>query len=326
VSDERGRVLGTGKDLGELQQRLKRPAQQAIASVAGGLERSGAHSWDELDLPNGRLPRTFANGPVQGYPSLVDEGTSVAVRVLGRAQEQEAAMPAGVRRLLLLTLPNPTKPLLSSMTNAGKLALAANPHGSVPALLDDCAAAAVDALVARFGGPVWDAAAFADLAAKVRAELPGAVRDVLRAVERILGVARVVDGRLRESVPPALTTAYDDLRQQYRGLIGPGFVTAAGAARLEDLLRYLTAMQRRLDKLRSDVVRDQSRTRALADLDADYRRLLASLPPGRPVPAAVREIRWLIEELRVSWFAQELGTRVPVSEQRILRAIDAAQA
>lgn len=235
-------------------------------------------------------------------------------------------MRAGVRRLLLLTLPNPTKPLLSGLSNASKLALTANPHGSVAALLDDCAAAAVDALVQRFGGPVWDAEAFAALSERVRAELPATVRTVLSSVERILAVARTVDGRLRQSVGPALLPSYTDLRDQYRALIGPGFVVATGVERLPDLLRYLQAMERRLDKLPTDVTREQARVRALAELAEDYRRLLASLPPGRPVPDAVRDIRWMIEELRVSWFAQELGTRMPISEQRILRAIDAAAA
>jgi ATP-dependent helicase HrpA len=254
----------------------------------------------------------------------VDEGDTVAIRVLGRPAEQDAAMRAGTRRLLLLTLPNVTKPLLAGLDNASKLALTANPHGSVPELLDDCAAAAVDALVDRFGGPVWDESAFADLATKVRADLPATLRSVLSTVERILGATRAVDARLQQPAPPALAPSYADLRQQYRGLIRPGFVTATGVSRLADLTRYLTAMQRRLDKLPGDAVRDRSRTTSLAELAADYQRLLDTLPPGQPVPAAVTEIRWMIEELRVSWFAQELGTRMPISEQRVLRAIDAA--
>ena len=326
VLDETGAVLASGKDLAVLQQRLQRDARQAVASRAGGLERTGARTWADLGLGAGELPRTFADGPVQGYPALVDEGGSVAIRVLGRASEQEAAMRAGVRRLLLLTLPNPTKSLLASMGNASKLALTANPHGSVAALLDDCASAAVDALVVRAGGPVWDAEGFARLSDAVRAGLPGMVRTVLGTVERILAVARTVDGRLRESVPPALVPTITDLRQQYAGLVFPGFVTAAGVARLPDLLRYLTAMQRRLDKLPGDLVREQSRIRSLADLTRDHQQLLASLPPGRPVPDDVTNVRWMIEELRVSWFAQELGTKFSVSEQRILRAIDAAAA
>jgi ATP-dependent helicase HrpA len=217
------------------------------------------------------------------------------------------------------------------MSNAGKLALTANPHGSIAALLDDCAGAAVDALVDRAGGPAWTADEFARLRGAVGDGLPGMVRTVLGTVERILATARTVDGRLRESHPPAVLPSIRDLREQYDGLLTPGFVTATGVARLADLLRYLTAMQRRLDKLSGgsaggDSGRESSRIRSLAELSDDYRKLLGSLPPGRPVPDDVAEIRWLFEELRVSWWAQELGTRVPVSEQRILRAIDAAGA
>jgi ATP-dependent helicase HrpA len=323
VLGDDGGVVASGKDLGALQQQLQRTARQAIASRAGSIEKSGLTGWPQL--ADGTLPRTFSDGPVQGYPALVDETTSVAVRVLGRASEQEVAMRAGTRRLLLLTLPNPTKPLLGAMGNRSKLALAFNPHGSVAALLDDCAGAAVDALVAKAGGPAWDTDAFAALSRTVRDGLPGQVRAVLGTVEQILGTARTVDGRLRESRPPALLPIISDLRQQYDGLVFPGFITATGVARLADVLRYLTAMQRRLDKLPGDMVREQSRIRSLQDLANDQARLLASLPPGRPVPDAVTDIRWMIEELRVSWWAQELGTRGPASEQRILRAMDAAR-
>jgi ATP-dependent helicase HrpA len=323
VLGDDGGVVASGKDLAALQQQLQRTARQAIASRAGSIEKSGLTGWPQL--ADGTLPRTFSDGPVQGYPALVDEGTSVAVRVLGRASEQEVAMRAGTRRLLLLTLPNPTKPLLGAMGNRSKLALAFNPHGSVAALLDDCAGAAVDALVAKAGGPAWDADAFAALSRTVRDGLPGQVRAVLGTVEQILGTARTVDGRLRESRPPALLPIISDLRQQYDELVFPGFITATGVARLADVLRYLTAMQRRLDKLPGDMVREQSRIRSLQDLANDQARLLASLPPGRPVPDTVTDIRWMIEELRVSWWAQELGTRGPASEQRILRAMDAAR-
>jgi ATP-dependent helicase HrpA len=318
---EDGSVAAEGKDLTALQQKLKVTAQKAIAQRAGSLERTGIRSWEQVGH---ELPRTFADGPVQGYPALVDAGDAVAIRVLGRASEQAVAMRAGTRRLLLLTLPNPTKPILASMGNRAKLALAANPHGSVAALLDDCAGAAVDTVVGRHGGPAWNADDFARLTAAVRAELPAEVRSVLNSVERVLGLAREVDGRLRAAVPPPLVPSMTDLRRQYDGLVFPGFVTATGTARLDDVARYLTAMLRRLDKLPHDRVRDQLRIRTFDGLWAEYRQLLDSLPPGRPVPAAVTDIRWMFEELRVSWFAQELGTKVPVSEQRILRAIDGA--
>ncbi|MDQ1674061.1 MAG: ATP-dependent helicase HrpA, partial [Frankiaceae bacterium] len=167
--------------------------------------------------------------------------------------------------------------------------------------------------------------AFTTLSRTVRDGLPGQVRAVLGTVEQILATARTVDGRLRESRPPALLPVVSDMREQYAGLVFAGFVTAAGAGRLADVLRYLTAMQRRLDKLPGDMVREQSRIRSLQDLAHDVERLLASLPPGRPVPDAVSDLRWMIEELRVSWWAQELGTRGPASEQRILRAMDAAR-
>ena len=110
---------------------------------------------------------------VRGYPALVDEGGSVALRVLGTPAEAAAATRAGLRRLLLLTLPSPLPGVVGRLDNTTKLALADNPHGSVPLLLDDCLAAALDDLVRRHGGTPHDAAGFARLRDDVRRRAAG---------------------------------------------------------------------------------------------------------------------------------------------------------
>ncbi|HSK26224.1 MAG TPA: ATP-dependent RNA helicase HrpA [Jiangellales bacterium] len=323
VEDARGGALGEGKDLGLLAYRLSGQARAAVAADAASVERAGLTSWTV-----GTVPRTFERRhgarTVRGYPALVDEGGSVAVRVLASESDQARAMPLGTRRLLLLSLPSPVRSVVSRLPQETKLALAHSAYASVPALLDDCAAAAVDELVAQHGGPAWDGAAFAALAAAVRAGLPDRTYEVVVAAGRVLAEARVAEREVSGTSSLTLLPALADVRTQVAALVPAGFVSTVGAQRLPDLVRYLRAVRRRLETLPNAPVRDRERMERVASVQAAYEAALAALPPGRPPPAELLEVRWMIEELRVSLFAQTLGTPYPVSETRILRAMDAA--
>jgi ATP-dependent helicase HrpA len=322
VEDERGRTAGEGKDLAELVQRLAPRVRAVVSAGAEAVERSGLTSWPDLDA----IPRTYTRHRdgqvVQGFPALVDAGDTVAVRVLGTAAEQAAAMAAGTRRLLLLGTTPPVKAVLARLDNRAKLALAAAPHASGGALFADCVDAAVDALVAENGGPAWDAAGFARLSAAVRAGLQTRLAAVVADVVAILTVAQDVDARLARSDSLAVLDSRTDMRAHYRALLYPGFVAATGAARLPDVARYLRGIGRRLDKLPESPERDRTRLAQVAQLEREYAALLAGLPPARRGDADVVEIRWMLQELRVSLFAQTLGTAYPVSEKRVLRAMD----
>jgi ATP-dependent helicase HrpA len=228
-------------------------------------------------------------------------------------------MWAGTRKMLRLNLPSPTKFITRSLTNQAKLVLNRNPHGSVAALLEDCVDCAVDNLVTDNGGPVWDEAGFAVLLEKVRGGLNSGVLDVLSEVERILRAANDVEARLADTRGPAQSLA--DIRAQLAGLVHKGFVTDTGQDRLPNLVRYLRAIERRLEKLPTDPTRDLDRLADVEWLTEEYRTLLAAQPEGTS-NAALRNVRWMIEELRVSYFAQTLGTAYPVSTKRILRAMD----
>jgi ATP-dependent helicase HrpA len=261
---------------------------------------------------------------VQGFPALVDEGTSVALQVLPSAAEQARAMTAGVRRLLLLQVPSPAKAVLGRLETPTKLALAAGPHGSASALFDDCAACAVDALVADAGGAPWSLAAYTALLDTVRGRLAAEVTDVVLMVARILAEAAEVDRAVRSTSSLSLLPSLTDVRAQLAALVYPGFVTATGRRRLPDVLRYLQAARHRLATLPDHPIRDADRMARVAAMQAEYDAEVAALPPGRPVPPALAEVRWMIEELRVSFFAQNLRTAYPISEKRILRALDEA--
>ncbi|MFC9221511.1 ATP-dependent RNA helicase HrpA [Streptomyces hygroscopicus] len=331
VVDERRRKLAEDKDLEALQQRLRPKTRAAISKAfesskeAVGIEqRGGLTRWTV-----GTLPRTFetrrGGQPVKAYPALVDEGASVAVRLFDTEAEQREAMWRGTRRLILLQLPSsPAKFVQGKLSNQAKLALSSSPHGSVQALFDDCVAAAADRLIAARGGPAWDEESFRKLFDSVRADIMDATLDTVRKVQEVLAAWQSCERRLKATSSPVLLPSLTDIREQLSELVTPGFVTAHGVRRLPDLMRYLVAVDRRLQQLPGNADRDRARMAKVREMRDEYAWLLEQFPPGRPVPQEVLEIRWMIEELRVSYFAHALGTAYPVSDKRIVKAIDAA--
>lgn len=318
-----GSELARGEDLGALQERFAASARDAVAGVvAGELQRSGLRDWpaDLEDLPQ-VVEHVVSGRVVRGYPAYVDTGTATDLRVFATAGEQATAMTAGIRRLLRCCVPSPVKAIERQLDPGTRLALKANPDGSLTALLDDCADAAVESLM---DGPVWTREAFATLRAAVGTALPATTQDIVVRVEKLLAAARDVDLLVPAQPPAAHRDAVADIRDQLHRLLAPGFVATAGRARLTDITRYLAAIRRRLDQLPHASTADRQRMDQVHAVQDAYGELLAELPPARRTAADVRDIGWQIEELRVSLWAQQLGTPRPVSQQRIYRAIDAA--
>ncbi|MET8946603.1 ATP-dependent RNA helicase HrpA [Streptomyces sp. NPDC004542] len=333
IVDERRRKLAEDKDLEALKLRLKPKARKALSQAAaatasrrGGesLERGGLTDWTV-----GTLSRVFetrrAGQPVKAYPALVDDGDTVSVRLFDTEAEQAEAMWKGTRRLILRNIPvSPAKFASEKLTNAQKLGLSANPHGSIQALFDDCAMAAADKLIGDFGGPAWDEESYRKLYDKVRAEIVDTTVRTVGQVQQVLAAWQACERRLKAVRSPALLANLTDVRKQLDALVKPGFVTWAGVRRLPDLMRYLVAADRRLQQMPTSVQRDTTRMQKVHEMQDEYAWLLEQLPQGRPVPSSVLDIRWMIEELRVSYFAHALGTAYPVSDKRIVKAIDAA--
>jgi ATP-dependent helicase HrpA len=189
-------------------------------------------------------------------------------------------------------------------------------------VLEDATVAALEDLMAEAGGPAWDEAGFARLRDHVAGNLADRTAQVVDEVVNVLDAARDVQRRLEPlAVAPALAPARDDVERQLRRLVYPGFVSATGARRLPDVERYLRAAARRLERLPNAPAPDLDRMRAVQELEAEYARRLEAWPDGRALPAALREVPWMLEELRVSHFAQSLGTRGQVSSKRIRRAL-----
>ncbi|WP_406452682.1 ATP-dependent RNA helicase HrpA [Streptomyces sp. NBC_00876] len=336
IVDERRRKVAEGKDLEALKIQLRPKARQALSQAAAAtagpsgesIERSGLTDWTI-----GTLDRIFetrrAGQPVKAYPALVEqEGTAagtVAVRLFDTEAEQQQAMWRGTRKLILLNIPvNPAKFASDKLTNQQKLALSRNPHGSIQALFDDCATAAADRLIAAHGGPAWDEASFRKLYDKVRADLVDLTVRTVDQVQQILAAWQACERRLKATNSLVLINNVTDVRDHLARLVPPGFVTLTGLRRLPDLMRYLVAEDRRLQQMPTNVQRDTTRMEKVHEMQDEYAWLLEQLPQGRPVPQEVLDIRWMIEELRVSYFAHALGTAFPVSDKRIVKAIDAA--
>ncbi|MEU3341570.1 ATP-dependent RNA helicase HrpA [Streptomyces sp. NPDC006668] len=331
IVDERRRKLAEDKDLEALKLRLKPKARQAISQAAAATaERQGGESLERKGLTDwtiGSLTRVFetrrAGQPVKAYPALVDDGDTVSVRLFDTEAEQAEAMWKGTRRLILRNIPvNPARFASDRLTNAQKLALSANPHGSVQALFDDCAMAAADRLIGDFGGPAWDEESYRKLYDKVRAEIVDTTVRAVGQVQQVLAAWQACERRLKAVRSPALLANLQDVRQQLDALVKPGFVTEAGLRRLPDLMRYLVAADRRLQQMPTNVQRDTTRMEKVHEMRDEYAWLLEQMPQGRPVPQQVLDVRWMIEELRVSYFAHALGTAYPVSDKRIVKTID----
>jgi ATP-dependent helicase HrpA len=314
------RELASGKDLDALREQLRPRLQARLTAAAGDLTRTGLKDWTI-----GTLPRVFTRDQVTAYPALADAGDAVDVRLFPTEAEASAAMAAGTRRLLLLQVPSGVRSIADRLPTQRKLAMSVSPYPSVGALLDDCVAAAADQVIADAGGPARDAGGFARLVAEARAALPLATARAVDAAGQVLEAAHEAERRLRSTASPPLAAAFDDARTQFATLIYPGFVSETGLRRLPDLARYLRAISRRLDTVAEDPARDAERMATVRRVTDAYRQAVAELPAWRRSGVDVLAVHWAIEELRVSLFAQVLGTSGPVSEKRILAALATAR-
>ncbi|WP_075181846.1 ATP-dependent RNA helicase HrpA [Pantoea sp. 1.19] len=322
VLDEHNRPLREGKHLSALREALKGKVQETLSTAADdGLTQRGLHLWSFGALPQ-QIEQRRGHYSVKAWPALVDEQDSVAIQLFESEHEQQKAMWRGERRLLLLNVPSPIKYLHEKLPNKAKLGLYFNPYGKVMDLIDDCIMCGMDKLMAVHGGPVWDAQGFARLQETVRAELNDTVVDIARQVEQILTQAFAINKRLKGRVDMSMALALSDIKAQLAGLIYRGFVTGNGYARLGDTLRYLQAIDRRLEKLPVDPHSDRARMLKVEQVQQAWQSWLNKLPPARRDDADVQAVRWMIEELRVSYFAQQLGTPYPVSDKRILQTLE----
>ncbi|OOF42911.1 ATP-dependent RNA helicase HrpA [Rodentibacter rarus] len=321
VVDEKGKKLAESMDLDRLKFDLKERVQESLSAVADdAIEQTGVHVWNFADLPQ-FYEQKKQGFSVKAFPALVDEKESVGIKLFETEFEQKVAMQQGLRRLLLLNVPSPIKYLHEKLPNKAKLGLYFTPFGRVLDLIDDCIACAVDKLITDFGGFVWSEEGFEKLRDVVRENLNEVTVDIAQKVEQILTFSHGLNQRLKGKMDFTMAFALSDIKSQLSGLVYQGFVQKSGYSRLPDLLRYLQAIDKRIDKLAQDVNRDRAAMLRVEQVQQAYQQLLAKLPKSKPISDEVAEIRYMIEELRVSLFAQQLGTKYQVSDKRILNLI-----
>lgn len=303
----------------------KNPAKgtQSEAGASGGVrEVTGLTEFPADMFPDGAIPRKvqriIATQAVNGYPALVDEGSSVGLRIFPTEAEQLHAQRRGIIRLLQLQVPSPVRYVSEHLSHKEKIVFTQNPHGSIDELIRDCTVAALDHLVPHT--PIFTHAEYSELYEHVRAELIETVFDVTKLVAEILSEATALKKAIKKATSLTTMHAVSDVKAQMENLVYPGFVAKTGYDQLVHLPRYLKAAQVRLTKLGPNLHRDNQLMLTVQDLEDSYDNAVKSLPAGTIVPDALRRVNWMIEELRVSFFAQELGTAYTVSEKRIAKA------
>ncbi|MGQ3256769.1 MAG: ATP-dependent RNA helicase HrpA [Microbacterium aurantiacum] len=351
VVDGRGRVLGRDTDLAALQSALSARAREEVSrslsrpatatpSARGGAPRTGARkdaapndapafteqsgltSWPSETLPE-VVDTRVAGGVVRGYPAIVDDGSTVSLRVESTPERAREATHRGIRRLLLLAVPSPATYVLDHLTSTEKLALAASPYPSAKALVEDGRVAVADAVLRQAApdGVIRTRAEFE----RVRDALSAVVLDetfrVVSLAAKILIAARDVERGIRDRNSLTLLSALGDVKSQLAGLVFPGFVARTGTVRLAHLPRYLRAARERLDGMADNPGRDRQRQTEFERAAALYADAGGVLPLPENAAPALTSARWLLEEYRVSLFAQGLGTAEPVSLPRIQKAL-----
>lgn len=323
IEDDKGKAVAQGRDLTALQQQLQGRVQHALRqAVAQQPKAKVADDWAFGHLPEMR-ERQQRGYAVKAYPALEVVSEGVRETLFDNPQQAAQAHQRAVRKLLRAQLPSPVRYLQQSLSNKAKLALYYNPWGKVDALINDCIEAALDELIGA--QPIRDEAAFRALAELAHGELNERVTAIAQQVEPCLMLTQAIRKQLKGSVPLDQIKAHADIKAQLDALVYPGFVSDCGAERLSDIARYLKAIGRRLEKLPVDPNRDRLHMLTMEKLQQAYQQVLSKQPNNQPVAEEVKAIRWMLEELRVSFFAQQLGTRYPISEKRVQQALSSVK-
>lgn len=308
--------VGRGEDLVALKTRLSAKVASRLTRSAGRIATTGRTDWDF-----GKLPLTQRlGGGVVGHPCLVDEGGSVGVQVVDSAVKAERLHAAGVRRLLTLVNPSPIRWVVSHLGNPEKLALGASRYGSVPELLEDAWLKASDRLLRAATDPVRvrDGQEFRRVAEVVRADCPAATAAVVGTAARALAAQAVVERRL--AALPEDDEVRADITEQLANLTFKRFISATPDPWFDRIPVWIEACGTRLVTRGRNPARDERNRSEIMELEARYGQLCEAQPSG-PLPADVEEIAFLLEEFRVSLFAQGTRTLVPVSAKRISQAM-----
>jgi ATP-dependent helicase HrpA len=328
VLDERGEELAMGRDIAELRARLGVKARRQFSeSAADQFERKGLLSFDIEELPE-QVEFTREGQRLIGYPALVDEGKSVRLTLLDTEHDAEAATLRGLRRLFQLAAPDQVKFVARNLPGfqdiALRYALLLELEGGKAdkgAVSDRLREELIDAICDRAlfveRERLRTRAAFDERVNKAKTRLTDVAQEVCRAVGEIVTEYQALRPRLNQHGVPVWQRVMTDIRNQLKELLRPGFIVSVPLARLRDYPRYLKAIQFRLDKFSINPAKDAAWQQQLQSRWQAYQgRVAADKQRGVHDPK-LEEFRWMLEELRVSLWAQQLKTPYPVSFKRL---------
>ena len=325
IIDSNNEEIASGKDLVLLKEQLKNEVQKALSTLTTkkvvSIEQSNITDWNF-----GTLPTTYEekqkNYTVKAYPALIDHQNSVSIELVGNQEEQQKLNKLGLRRLLVLNIPSPIKYLHEKLPNKSKLGLYFNSFGTVLMLIDDCIACAVDELIDKYNQNIQNQDQYQKLLDYTKTNINETVIDIAKQVENILTLHYNINKKLKGRVDLSLAFALSDIKRQLSNLVYKGFVADSGYKRLADVYRYLLAIEKRIEKLMGNVTKDRQSMNIIEEVENQYEKWVNSLPQIVRSKDSVINIRWMIQELRVNLFAQQLGTPYPISPKRVKQQIE----
>ncbi|MFA3790427.1 ATP-dependent RNA helicase HrpA [Aliiglaciecola sp. SL4] len=321
VVDGEGNLLKQGRDLHVLKFGLQEKISTTLKQAASPeIEKSGLTQWDFSELEEEYIDNSQGY-EVKAYPALVDDNKSVAIKLFESPEKALNMHRQGLRRLIMLNIPSPLSYLKEKLPNKAKLGLYFNPFGQIQALINDCIEAGVDHLIDRFESEnnvrIRSPELFERARDFVRKDINEVVLDIAKKVEVGLTQAHQIQKKLKGNVPLNMISAHGDIKQHLNSLVFPGFITQFGIVKIDDWNRYIKGIARRLEKLPIDPNKDRLHQLNIEKVQNRYQAALNKIPKGKAVPEQLGFVRWMIEELRISFFAQQLGTPMPISMKRI---------
>ncbi|TRX64065.1 ATP-dependent RNA helicase HrpA [Corynebacterium hiratae] len=318
--DKRGKIIDSDRDLTALVQRQAGHISSSVSRVGRAAESASVKEWSEdtLGAIDEEVTTVVDGHEVTAYPALVATKEGVALKVHPTKAAADASMITTTLTLLLREISVNTQHMVKGLPLQQRVAVDAYPHGGAEGLVNDARVAAVRDIMMEKGGPVRSPGEFTTLLNAVKPEVPGRVRQAVVAIAPGLAEYSNLNAELNQWEGPAI----DDIRGQLKFLLPPNAITMHGMQHLRHLPRYIQAARIRLEDMNLDPDRDADRQADVDEAKAYLNNRLRTLPAGREKTREVKDIYWMIEELRVSLFAQRLGTAHAVSVRRIQKAAD----
>lgn len=319
--DKRGKIIDRDRSLSRLKNRQAQQIKSSMSKASHHAEQAPVPAWTDNTL--GEIPEeiiTEVDGQkVTAYPALVVSSAGIALKVMGTKAEADSAMLTATLALLLKEISLPVQKMLNGLTLQQRVAVENYPHGSAAGLVNDARVAAVKNALITHGGPVRTPSAFSQLRDAIKQEAPSSARQMIVTLAPGLVAYYDITQELQHWTGPAIT----DIEQQLHNLLPAHVLTVIGIDRIKHLPRYIAAIKTRLEEMKLNPNRDAQRQAVVNNLQEQLATKVSNLPTHRQKSQQIKDIHWLMEELRVSLFAQRLGTAIKVSEVKISKAIAA---